>query len=153
MGEGAVEPVIWVRRHGDEYHTAAHRLGDLTGVHSESRSRGVGGSAPRPLLHGYVYCDRAIEGGVPHSCQHSPPPHRIKVCVVKQDNDPADIAALLGMIDATAEARRQLGARYGRQAESLLRTLAGFQRLGIREDPELAEIRAAGVDIARRIAP
>ena len=35
-----------------------------------------------------------VEGEVAHSCAHGPGPHRIKVVVVKKDNDPKLIKAL-----------------------------------------------------------
>ena len=39
----------------------------------------------RPFMYGYVWCDK-VRGDIAHSCIHGPPPHNIKVCLVKQDN-------------------------------------------------------------------
>jgi hypothetical protein len=33
-----------------------------------------------------VWCDSFTSGEVEHSCVHGPPPHRIKVCIVKKSN-------------------------------------------------------------------
>jgi hypothetical protein len=79
-------PVIWVRRHFDHRHRAAYRIIDVTGLHWSRRSGGKKHRANRPYLHGYVWCDAMIVGAVAHSCRHGPPPHRIKVCIVKVDN-------------------------------------------------------------------
>jgi hypothetical protein len=32
-------------------------------------------------------CDGMIAGKLAHSCEHGPPPHRIKVCVTKKGNE------------------------------------------------------------------
>ena len=45
--------------------------------------------SPWLMVYGYVWCDRIIDetGWIGHSCQHGPPPHRIKVCVIKTATD------------------------------------------------------------------
>ena len=38
-------------------------------------------------MHGYVLCDRMIDGELGHSCRHGPAPHRIKICITKKGNE------------------------------------------------------------------
>jgi hypothetical protein len=40
-------------------------------------------------------CDAMQEGTLSHSCRHGPPPHSIKVCIVKKDNAPRTFAKLV----------------------------------------------------------
>jgi hypothetical protein len=65
---------------------------ELTGLHIAGSAGGTGATLPRPTVAGYILCnalppDVAAEFG--HSCQHGPPPHRIKVLVPKGPNDRA----------------------------------------------------------------
>ena len=39
----------------------------------------------KPFIYGYVWCDKVL-GAIAHSCIHGPPPHNIKVCLMKGDN-------------------------------------------------------------------
>ena len=39
----------------------------------------------KPFIYGYVWCDKVL-GDIAHSCIHGPPPHNIKVCLMKRDN-------------------------------------------------------------------
>ena len=55
--------------------------------------------APQYFIHAYVMCD-SYEGELPHSCQHGEGPHRIKVCIIKKDNDPnifKEIKSIIGV--------------------------------------------------------
>lgn len=70
-------------------------MSDLGGVHWSSVSGGVMRPSPRPFLHAYVNCQGMEEGEIAHSGVHGPCPHRIKVCIVKKDNDQAVIARLI----------------------------------------------------------
>jgi hypothetical protein len=70
---------IWVRRQWDDYRIALYSLEDLSRVHWSLTSGGVQAPAPQPFLHGYVQCDEAIEGELPHSGRHGPCPHSIKI--------------------------------------------------------------------------
>jgi hypothetical protein len=82
------EAVVWVRRQfDDKSHQAAYRLGDISGWHETTVSGGRQQSANRNYWHAYVMCDAMVEGEVGHSCRHGPPPHKIKVCVVKTGNE------------------------------------------------------------------
>jgi len=86
---------IWVRRQWSDYRLAKYRVDDIEGLHWTDTSGGIGTRAPRDFLHGYVWCDRMVEGELAHSCAHGPGPHRIKVCIVKKGNDPVAFAALV----------------------------------------------------------
>ncbi|HWK96293.1 MAG TPA: hypothetical protein VNR39_12810 [Pseudolabrys sp.] len=80
-------PVVWVRRQFDDHRHAAYRLAEVSEWHKSRYSGGIGNKANRRYLHGYVWCDAMIAGRLAHSCQHGPPPHRIKVCVTKKGNE------------------------------------------------------------------
>ena len=91
----AVTDVVVVRRQWNDWRELECRREDITGLHWDQIGGGVGARAPRPFLHGYISCDRIPDGSdFPHSCQHGAGPHRIKVVVVKKDNDRTMFAAL-----------------------------------------------------------
>jgi len=110
------EAVVAVRRQWNGWEVAKYRLSDLSLVFWDTTSGGVRAPAPQPFLHGYVQCDEMIEGDVAHSCLHGDGPHRIKVCVVKKDNDPKVFAGLVeqaGPKPPRAASRRRRGKRRG----------------------------------------
>jgi hypothetical protein len=80
-------PIVWVRRQFDDHRHAAYRLGDVSGWHWSDTSGGLQHRANRYYLHAYVMCDGMIAGELAHSCEHGPPPHRIKVCITKKGNE------------------------------------------------------------------
>jgi len=86
---GPAEPLVWVRRQWNGTLGAAYALSALERPHWSDASGGVGRRANRLYVHGYVQCDGMVEGELDHSCEHGPPPHRIKVCVVARDNTAA----------------------------------------------------------------
>jgi hypothetical protein len=77
------EPIVEVRRQWNDYRIGRCRLNDVEGLHWSDYGSG-GFYAPQ--LHGYVFCDQIV-GEIGHSCQHGPPPHRIKVCITKRGNE------------------------------------------------------------------
>jgi len=83
----ALGPVVWVRRHFDDYRQAAYRLADLRGWHWSNISGGNRWKANRFYLHAYVMCDAMIAGELAHSCIHGDGPHKIKVCITKKGNE------------------------------------------------------------------
>src|SRR6266542_6853238 len=85
---------VRVRRQWNDPRVATYRLQDIEGIHWDMTSGGVQAPAPQPVLHGYVSCQRMLEGEVVHSGTHGDCPHKIKVCVVKIDNDPSVLATL-----------------------------------------------------------
>jgi hypothetical protein len=80
------EKTIIVRRQWNDWKKGEFRFADLSGFHWSDMSGGVGAIAPRGFLHAYVLCTDMLDGELAHSCRHGPPPHRIKVCIVKKDN-------------------------------------------------------------------
>ena len=86
MAGGGDDPIITVRRQWNDWRQARYRLSDLSDFQMDDTSGGVWAVAPRPFLHAFVWCNRMIDGELAHSCNHGPPPHRIKICIVKKDN-------------------------------------------------------------------
>lgn len=80
------DPLIYVRRQYNDWRTGGFRLSKLSGFHMDNTSGGVRATANRFYLHAYAMCTDMEEGEIGHSCQHGPPPHRIKVCITKTDN-------------------------------------------------------------------
>jgi len=95
MTEPADEATIVVRRQWNDWRKATVRLTSLSGFHLTDMSGGVGAFSPRAFLHAYLMCNEIIGGELAHSCRHGPPPHRIKVCIVKKDNSKAIYRAAL----------------------------------------------------------
>lgn len=96
------ELLITVRREPQDYRNATYRLDDLKEPHwsdhcnnTEGRFRGRFND---DYICGYVQCDGALEGGVAHTGNHGPCPHRIKVCVIKKYTDKAAYKALLEIV-------------------------------------------------------
>jgi len=59
----------------------------LSGFNWTRYSGGATSVAPREFLHANMSCAVIPDGAYfGHSCQHRPPPHIIKVCIVKSDN-------------------------------------------------------------------
>lgn len=86
---------VWVRRQWNDYRRARYRLEDVQGFHWDTVSGGVGAPAPQPFVHAYVWCNGMQEGELAHSCAHGAGPHRIKVCIVRKDNNPQAFAQIL----------------------------------------------------------
>jgi hypothetical protein len=80
------ELTVKVRRQWDDSRIATYRFEDVSGLHMSDVSGGIQARANRAYLCGYVLCDAALAGALPHSCGHGRGPHRIKVCVIKKDN-------------------------------------------------------------------
>jgi hypothetical protein len=92
------DPIVTIRRAWSDQLCATVRLSSLTGLRWDISSGGVRAPTPQPFVHGYVWCDSLLDGELSHSCQHGPPPHPIKVCVVKKDNDPAVFRQILTIV-------------------------------------------------------
>ena len=86
LADGPNEPIIEVRRQWNDYRLARYRLKDIDELHWSNYSSG-GFSAPGLFVHGYVRCDQMLSGKLSHSCQHGPPPHRLKVSMTKTGNE------------------------------------------------------------------
>jgi hypothetical protein len=75
-----------VRRQPADRRLADYRLADV----SRLRWDYIGGGKRQKSqwhVYGFVMCDGMIDGKVAHSCQHGPPPHKIKVCITKKYNE------------------------------------------------------------------
>lgn len=77
---------VQIRRQWNDYRIGTVNLEDIENLCWDRISGGVHNVAPQPFIHGNVYCDK-IDGEIGHSCIHGIPPHYIKVCLVKKDND------------------------------------------------------------------
>jgi hypothetical protein len=78
---------------------AEYRLTDHTRLHWSGTSGGTMSRTNQLYIHGYVMCDQMLSGDLDHSCEHGPPPHRIKVCVVAVDNEPAVMKLLKSQLE------------------------------------------------------
>jgi len=76
---------IKIRRQWNSYRIATTLLEYLEKFHWDNVSGGVCKRSPQYFLHAKVLCT-TIVGDFDHSCEHGPPPHEIKVCIVKKDN-------------------------------------------------------------------
>lgn len=83
------QPHIVVRRQWNDWRRATIEYSRFESPHWSNESGGVRARAPRYYVHGYVWCNSIIEGELAHSCSHGEGPHRIKVCIVKGDNNPS----------------------------------------------------------------
>ena len=82
--------LVHVRRRWYNRQIGVVRLLDLEGFHWAPAGRGrYGRNSARWFLHAYMLCTKIVAGKVGHSCQHGPPPHRIRVCLTQKDNGPA----------------------------------------------------------------
>jgi hypothetical protein len=79
------DPLVHVRRQWNDTWEGTVKLSQIGGLHWTDESGGINSTSPRAFLHGYVWCTDIV-GSISHSCRHGPPPHRIKVCIVKKSN-------------------------------------------------------------------
>ena len=89
---------VVVRRQWNDYRQGTVRFEDLEEPHWSQYSGGVYTRANQPYIHAFVSCDAIFEGEVAHTCLHGKGPHRIKVCIVRKDNDPAIYAKILAQV-------------------------------------------------------
>lgn len=78
--------LVTVRRHPQDWQTAEYRMTKLSRLRWDSVSGGVGRATPYPMIFATVWCDQMESGELAHSCMHGPPPHEIKVCLIKKYN-------------------------------------------------------------------
>ena len=108
-------PLVTVRRHWNDWRQADYRLAAVHRSHWDTVSGGVGKKSPHRMLYAYVECDAMEAGELAHTCEHGPPPHLIKVCVVKKDNNAAVYQELMRRA-GEAEANRRFKS-YAEQAK------------------------------------
>lgn len=104
--EGPPPPDLWIRRQWNDWRIAKVSFDNLEDPHWDTFSGGVFQEAPQPFIHGYVWCCD-VQGEIAHSCAHGEGPHRIKVCVVKKDNDPKVFDELLDWVGPKPRKRRK----------------------------------------------
>jgi len=95
--EDEQERTVWVAEHPGGPR-ARYRLTDLGQLHWDRASGGALPGVHRYSIHGYVFCDEMLNGGLDHSCAAGSGPHRIKVCVVAADNDRAVMNVLKAQV-------------------------------------------------------
>jgi hypothetical protein len=55
--------------------------------------------APHAMVHGYVGCTTIVAGDIPHNCDPTSAPHRLRVCVLKRHTTDAVYAVLARLAD------------------------------------------------------
>jgi hypothetical protein len=95
---------VWVRRQWNDGRAIEIDIDQIQRPHWTDISGGIMKRANRLYLHGYISCALDTEGVLPHSCRHGPPPHRIKICVVKVDNTRAAMAELTARAESLRRA-------------------------------------------------
>ena len=90
--------MVCIRRQFNDYRIAEIPFDGLSGIRWDTISGGVNNIAPKPFIHAYVWCDEVI-GDIAHSCLHGPPPHSIKIVILKKDNTPKIFKKLLKLLD------------------------------------------------------
>jgi hypothetical protein len=88
---------VRIRRQWNDWRIATVPFDGLSGLRWDTVSAGVRAPTPQFFIHGYVACTDVV-GEIAHSCAHGEGPHRIKVCVVKKDNDAQTWARLLEIV-------------------------------------------------------
>ena len=88
---------IKVRRQWNDWQIGSVPWSSLMDPRWDWLSGGVQVRTPQPFIHGYVLCSE-VDGELAHSCLHGEGPHRIKVCLVKKDNDSATWKKLLEIV-------------------------------------------------------
>ena len=89
------ETLIRVHRDWNGCRSAEVRLGDLEQIHWFQPL-----GAPRPLVHGFVFCSSIVSGDIPHECYRDGVPHRLFVCVLKKHTILSAYAELTRRADA-----------------------------------------------------
>ena len=78
--------LVTVRRHPMDWQTAEVKYDNLSNLRWDCESGGVQAPTPYMMIFGYMFCDQIESGELAHSCSHGPPPHQIKVCLIKKYN-------------------------------------------------------------------
>lgn len=86
FGPGVADnTAVHVRRDWNDHRVGTVRWSDLRSPKWDTVSGGEQNRTPQPFIHAFIWCD-LVEGDIAHSCIHGPPPHYIKVCLVRKDN-------------------------------------------------------------------
>jgi hypothetical protein len=79
----------------------------------------------------YVMCDGMIDGELAHSCSHGPPPHDIKVCLLKKDNRGVWPIVELALANTAKRMPRQESNAALELLFEILRKEASFRKIGL----------------------
>jgi hypothetical protein len=77
---------VYVRRQWNDEKISAVSFDQFHNPYWDDISGEMMQRAPRPFIHGYVWCTDA-QDPIAHLHAHTDGPHWIKVCVVKKDNN------------------------------------------------------------------
>jgi hypothetical protein len=89
--------ILRVRRAWRDWQIGEVAWRDISDLHWDWTSGGVRIPCPQPFVMGYVSCDK-VRGEIAHSCRHGEGPHRIKVTLVKKDQDKETWAKILEVV-------------------------------------------------------
>ena len=119
------EILVRVRRQWNGKKIATVRVADLRGFHWSQYGAGhkwrFGGVAPQPFLHAFTLCTQ-VEGDIGHSCQHGPPPHKIKVCITRKDNRRTFV-----FLESLAHPTRSVQSVYRKHKKKIAKRVAQWQ--------------------------
>ena len=76
---------VHVRRDWEDHRVGRVRWSDLENLKWDTVAGGTQVESRPPFIYAYVWCNK-VRGDIAHSCIHGPPPHNIKVCLMKRDN-------------------------------------------------------------------
>ena len=88
---------VRIRRDWNDNRIGTVRWSDLENPRWDVISGGEQNHTPQPFIHAYVWCNK-VSGNIAHSCVHGPPPHSIKVCLVRKDNSKIVWDRLLALV-------------------------------------------------------
>jgi hypothetical protein len=91
------DALVYVRRQWNDEKTSAVRLDQFHNPYWDDISGQMLQRAPRPFIHGHVWCQDARDQ-IAHLRAHEDGPHWIKVCVVQRDNDRETFRRLLEIV-------------------------------------------------------
>jgi len=149
----AVGPLVRIRRQWNSSQIGSVPLAKIGGFHWSDFSGGTKAIGIQPFIYGYCDCTD-VQGEIGHSCIHGPPPHHIKVCVIKKDNEGDLFAAIKAVADkaqfdpAADQADRR--ASHHDDGERLLASArAGATLRAVEEERAAAGITSNQVRIGR----
>jgi hypothetical protein len=118
--------IIWVRRQWFEPNSGCVAFSKLSYVHWADVHVSDNSTEPRFFLHGLVWSNEISQPGAKRGWAQFSPPQRIKVCVCRQDNDPAIFVMLLGMAGCRPDESKRNGRRQ--QESTILNTCVTFDK-------------------------
>jgi hypothetical protein len=89
--------LVYVRRQWNDEKTATVPFDQFHNPYWDDISGEMMQRAPRPFIHGYVWCTD-VQDQLAHLHAHEDGPHWIKVCAVKKDNNRETYKRLLEIV-------------------------------------------------------